>query len=69
MTESQGFRYERKRLETFLSWPANAKVEAWKMAKAGLRYTGQVGDTVIYLYLYLRYTGQAGDTVSTCTFT
>ena len=23
------------------AWPANAKVEAWKMAKAGLRYTGQ----------------------------
>ena len=23
------------------AWPANAKVEAWKMAKAGFRYTGQ----------------------------
>ena len=26
---------------TLQAWPANAKVEAWKMAKAGLRYTGQ----------------------------
>jgi len=41
MTESQTYRYERKRLETFQAWPANAKVEAWKMARAGLRYTGQ----------------------------
>lgn len=41
MEELQTYRYERRRLETFQAWPANAKVEAWKMAKAGLRYTGQ----------------------------
>jgi len=34
------YKYERNRLETFREWPANAKVEAWKMAKAGLLYTG-----------------------------
>ena len=39
--ESPDFKYETARLESFQSWPANAKVEAWKMAKAGLRYTGQ----------------------------
>jgi len=42
MEEVQTYRYERRRLETFhQAWPANAKVEAWKMAKAGFRYTGQ----------------------------
>ena len=30
------------------AWPANAKVEAWKMAKAGFRYTGQE-EEVTYL--------------------
>jgi len=35
------WRFERNRLDTFQAWPANAKVEGWKMAKAGLRYTGQ----------------------------
>lgn len=42
MSEYSGeiYKYERHRLETFLTWPANAKVEAWKMAKAGLLYTG-----------------------------
>lgn len=34
-------KYEEVRLSTFRGWPANAKVEAWKMAKAGLLYTGQ----------------------------
>ena len=28
-------------LQYLKAWPANAKVEAWKMAKAGFRYTGQ----------------------------
>jgi len=41
VTESPNFKYEAVRLETFQSWPANAKVEAWKMARAGLLYTGQ----------------------------
>jgi len=41
ITESPNYKYERVRLETFQSWPANAKVEAWKMARAGLLYTGQ----------------------------
>lgn len=40
-TESPNYKYERVRLQTFQSWPANAKVAAWKMAKAGLLYTGQ----------------------------
>jgi len=40
MIESQDMKYEEVRLDTFRSWPANAKVEAWKMAKAGLQYTG-----------------------------
>jgi len=35
-------KYEQVRLTTFRSWPANAKVEAWKMAKAGMLYTGQL---------------------------
>jgi len=35
-------KYEQARLTTFRSWPANAKVEAWKMAKAGMLYTGQL---------------------------
>jgi len=39
--ESPNYKYEQVRLQTFQSWPANAKVEAWKMAKAGLLYTGQ----------------------------
>ena len=39
--ESPDFKYETARLESFHSWPANAKVEAWKMARAGLLYTGQ----------------------------
>jgi len=39
-TQSPNYKYERVRLQTFQSWPANAKVEAWKMAKAGLLYTG-----------------------------
>lgn len=33
-------RYESRRLETFNSWPANAKVGASKIAKAGFYYTG-----------------------------
>ena len=41
LTESPNFKYEAVRLESFQSWPANAKVEAWKMARAGLLYTGQ----------------------------
>jgi len=39
--QSPNYKYERTRLQTFQNWPANAKVEAWKMAKAGLLYTGQ----------------------------
>jgi len=39
-SRDQLYKYERNRLETFREWPANAKVEAWKMAKAGLLYTG-----------------------------
>ena len=39
--EAPKYKYDRVRLETFQSWPANAKVEAWKMARAGLRYTGE----------------------------
>ena len=41
--EAPKYKYDRVRLETFQSWhswPANAKVEAWKMARAGVRYTG-----------------------------
>lgn len=42
MTESQqDMKFEHARLTTFQSWPSNAKVEAWKMAKAGLFHTGQ----------------------------
>lgn len=42
MSESrEDMKYEEVRLSTFRGWPANAKVEAWKMAKAGLLYTGQ----------------------------
>jgi len=42
MSESRdNMKYEEVRLSTFRGWPANAKVEAWKMAKAGLLYTGQ----------------------------
>jgi len=40
LTESPDYKYERARLATFHSWPANAKVEAWKLARAGLRYCG-----------------------------
>ncbi|XP_059489798.1 death-associated inhibitor of apoptosis 2-like [Neocloeon triangulifer] len=32
--------YEKRRLETFQSWPANAAVEPRKIAKAGFFYTG-----------------------------
>ena len=39
--EAPKYKYDRVRLETFQSWPANAKVEAWKMARAGLRYMGE----------------------------
>ena len=39
--EAPKYKYDRVRLETFQSWPPNAKVEAWKMARAGLRYTGE----------------------------
>jgi len=42
MTESQqDMKFEHARLTTFQTWPSNAKVEAWKMAKAGLFHTGQ----------------------------
>lgn len=42
MTESQqDMKFEHVRLTTFQTWPSNAKVEAWKMAKAGLFHTGQ----------------------------
>lgn len=44
MTLEPDYKYERERLRTFQSWPANAKVEAWKMARAGLLYTGQDED-------------------------
>ena len=33
--EAPKYKYDRVRLKTFQSWPANAKVEAWKMARAG----------------------------------
>ena len=33
--EAPMYKYDRVRLETFQSWPANAKVEAWKMARIG----------------------------------
>ena len=46
--EAPKYKYDRVRLETFQSWPPNAKVEAWKMAKAGFRYTGQE-EEVAYL--------------------
>jgi len=39
--DAPDYKYERARLATFSSWPANAKVEAWKMARAGLLYTGE----------------------------
>jgi len=32
--------YEKRRLETFHSWPTNAAVEPRKIAKAGFYYTG-----------------------------
>ena len=38
---------------TSQAWPANAKVEAWKMAKAGLRYTGQEEEVHIRMKLIL----------------
>ena len=38
---------------TSQAWPANAKVEAWKMAKAGLRYTGQEEEVHIRMKLNL----------------
>ena len=40
-SDAPDYKYERARLATFSSWPANAKVEAWKMARAGLLYTGE----------------------------
>ena len=33
--EAPMYKYDRMRLKTFQSWPANAKVEAWKMARIG----------------------------------
>ena len=33
--EAPKYKYDRVRLKTFQSWPANAKVEAWKMARIG----------------------------------
>lgn len=39
--QQQEMKFEEARLATFRDWPANAKVEAWKMARAGLLYTGQ----------------------------
>ena len=33
--EAPMYKYDRVRLKTFQSWPANAKVEAWKMARIG----------------------------------
>jgi len=42
MSESpENMKFEQARLTTFQTWPSNAKVEAWKMAKAGLFHTGQ----------------------------
>ena len=40
-------------INTSQAWPANAKVEAWKMAKAGLRYTGQEEEVHIRMKLIL----------------
>ena len=33
--EAPKYKYDRVRLKTFQSWPANAEVEAWKMAWIG----------------------------------
>ena len=37
---SNVMRYEERRLSTFQDWPANAKVDARKIAKAGFHHTG-----------------------------
>ena len=38
--EAPMYKYDRVRLKTFQSWPANAKVEAWKMARIGSSAAG-----------------------------
>lgn len=39
-TTANVMRYEERRLSTFQDWPANAKVDARKIAKAGFHHTG-----------------------------
>jgi len=40
VSQLRDMKFEEARLTTFQAWPSNAKVEAWKMAKAGLFHTG-----------------------------
>ena len=40
--EAPKYKFDLVRLDqSWHSWPVNAKVEAWKMARAGLRYMGE----------------------------
>jgi len=59
------YKYEKNRLDTFQQWPANAKVEAWKLAKAGLLYTGQDEEVRCFACSCVLSHWQYGDQVMT----
>ena len=57
-------KYESSRLLTFDKWPASAKVEPRKIAKAGFYYTGQYAEAKCLWCNYVITTWEYGDQVS-----
>ena len=58
-------KYESSRLLTFDKWPASAKVEPRKIAKAGFYYTGQYAEAKCLWCDYVITTWEYGDQVMT----
>merc|ERR1712223_783519 len=58
-------KYESSRLLTFDKWPASAKVEPRKIAKAGFFYTGQYAEAKCLWCDYVITTWEYGDQVMT----
>jgi len=58
-------KYEASRLLTFDKWPASAKVEPRKIAKAGFFYTGQYAEAKCLWCDYVITTWEYGDQVMT----
>ena len=56
-------KYESSRLLTFDKWPASAKVEPRKIAKAGFYYTGQYAEAKCLWCDYVITTWEYGDQV------